>query len=104
MLDAEDFLKQSQRRIRQAKQFLISELCRIGLTPLPSKANFFLIKVACGKSFRKTLLQQGILVRDCASFGLPDYIRIAPRTMTDCRKLIDALIRLKREGELNDPN
>lgn len=100
VLDAEDFLKQSQKRIRQSKQFLIKELRRIGLTPWPSQTNFFLIKVGSGKSFRQTLLRHGILVRDCASFGLPAYIRIAPRTLTDCRKLINSIKRLQPEGEL----
>ena len=47
-LDSEEFLKQSKRKIRQANQFLISELRRIGLDPLPTKTNFFLVKVACG--------------------------------------------------------
>ncbi len=100
VLDTEDFLKQSQKRIRQSKQFLIKELSRIGLTPLPSQTNFFLIKVGSGKSFRLALLRHGILVRDCSSFGLPEYIRIAPRTLTDCRKLIEVIKRLQQEGEL----
>ncbi len=99
-LNTDDFLKQSQKRIRQSKQFLISELSRIGLYPLPSRTNFFLIKVGNGKAFRKALLRHGILVRDCASFGLTDYIRIAPRTLSDCRKLIEVVKRLQQEGEL----
>jgi histidinol-phosphate aminotransferase len=93
-LEADEYLKQSLIRIRKAKHYLIYKLQRIGLAPLPSRANFFLFKVADGKTFRRRLLEEGILVRECTSFGLPDYIRIAPGTMTDCRKLISCIKRL----------
>jgi len=95
-----EYLKRCESKIRQAKQFLINELSQIGFELLPSKTNFFLVKVGDGKSFRNALLRHGIMVRDCASFGLPEYVRIAPRTMPECQKLIDTIQALKREGEL----
>jgi len=95
-----EYLKRCDSKIRQAKQFLINELGQIGFELLPSKTNFFLVKVGDGKSFRNALLRHGIMVRDCASFGLPEYVRIAPRTMPECQKLIDTIQALKREGEL----
>ena len=97
----DNFLEQFKQRIKQPKQFLTNELRRIGLPPLPSKANFFLVRVGDGKVFRQALLRHGILVRDCASFGLPEYVRIALRTMPECRKLITAIQKLKYKGELN---
>jgi histidinol-phosphate aminotransferase len=96
-----EYLKRCESKIRQAKQFLINELGQIGFELLPSKTNFFLVKVGDGKSFRNTLLRHGIMVRDCASFGLPEYVRIAPRTMPECQRLINTIISLKRKGELN---
>jgi len=96
-----EYLKRCELKIRQAKQFLINELSQIGFELLPSKTNFFLVKVGDGKSFRNALLQHGIMVRDCASFGLPEYVRIAPRTMPECQKLIATIQALKREGKLN---
>jgi len=95
-----DYLQRCESEIRQAKQFLIDELCRLGFTLIPSKTNFFLIRVADAKAFRTALLRHGIMVRDCTSFGLPQYIRIAPRTMPECRKLITTLKALKHKGEL----
>ena len=87
-------------KIRQAQQFLISELKQIGFTVLPSKTNFFLVKVGNGRKFRSCLLRRGIMVRDCASFGLSEYVRIASHTMPECQKLITTIKMLKREGEL----
>ncbi len=78
-------------KIRKAKKFLINELERLGLTPAPSQTNFFLVRVGNAKTFRQGLLNRGVLVRDCTSFGLPEYIRLAPRTIPECQKLIEAI-------------
>ncbi len=101
VLDAEAYLIQCQKRIRQAKLYLIRELNKLGLTTLPSKTNFILLKVMSGKTFRQSLMKEGIIVRDCASFGLPGYVRIASRTFIECRKLIGTINRLQEKGELN---
>jgi len=94
-LKNDDYLKQCKRKIRQAKQFLMDEFCRIGFTLVPSSTHFFLVKVGDGKGFRAALLKHGILVRDCSSFGLPEYVRIAPRTMPECQKLITTIQTIK---------
>ena len=101
-LEDAGYLERCQREIRKAKQFLVRELKRIGFTPVPSRTNFFLVKVADAKGFRAALLKHGILVRDGTSFGLPGYIRIAARTMPECQKLIATIKVLKREGELKE--
>jgi len=94
-LEDTDYLAQSKKKIKEAKQFLLDELYRLGFRPLPSDTNFFLVRVGDAKSFRTALLKQGIVVRDCTSFGLPEYVRIAPRTMPECQKLIAAIQALK---------
>ena len=92
-LDNADFLEQTKTKIREAKKFLVGELTRLGYKVLPSDANYFLVKVGNASEFRATLFKQGILVRDCTSFGLSEYVRIAPRTMPECEKLIDAIAK-----------
>ncbi len=86
-----DYFKQCQKDIRQAGGFLKAELTKLGLKPLPSQAHFFLIKVGDSTKFRRALLRYGIMVRDCTSFGLPEYIRIAPRAVPECERLIEAI-------------
>jgi histidinol-phosphate/aromatic aminotransferase/cobyric acid decarboxylase-like protein len=54
---------------------LVELLERHGLAPGPSDANFVLCDAPPG--FRDKLLAQGIVVRDCASFGLPTKVRVA---------------------------
>ncbi|MFQ5996260.1 MAG: pyridoxal phosphate-dependent aminotransferase [Dehalococcoidales bacterium] len=100
VLEAADYLERSKQKISKAKQFLIDGLSRLGFQLLPSDANYFLVRVGDAKSFRTVLLRHGLQVRDCTSFALPEYIRIAPRTLPECRKLIDTMAKLKENGEL----
>jgi len=95
------YLKECEGKIRKAKQFLIDGLKVLGFTVLPSTTNFFLVKVDSGKEFRARLLKRGILVRDCASFGLPQYARIAVLTLPQCRRLINVLKEIRHSGELD---
>jgi histidinol-phosphate aminotransferase len=99
VLDEPEYLAQCLDRIKRSKQYLLAELAKIGLAAESSQANFFLVKTGSGKHFRSALLKHGILVRDCASFGLPEYIRIAPRTMAECRILIKTLRILMKEKD-----
>ncbi len=99
VLEKEEYLRQSLQQVREAKRFLTGELNRLGFKVLPSDANYFLVKVGNALECRHSLLRQGILVRDCTSFGLKEYIRIAPRTMSECQKLIAAITKIFRSGE-----
>jgi histidinol-phosphate/aromatic aminotransferase/cobyric acid decarboxylase-like protein len=50
------------------------------------------VPVPSGVALRERLLvRHRILVRDCASFGLPGHIRIAVRTPPECQRLLQAL-------------
>jgi histidinol-phosphate aminotransferase len=91
VLQSEDHFEDQINKLNKIRNYLIDELKAMGLVPLPTEANFFLVKVRNASSMRNALLRRGILVRDGASFGLPDYIRIATRTLPECRRLIDAL-------------
>ncbi|WP_297438698.1 aminotransferase class I/II-fold pyridoxal phosphate-dependent enzyme [Thermococcus sp.] len=55
-----------------------------------SDANFFIKCVGNAGEFVEALKMQGILVRDCESFGLPEYVRFSVRKPEENDKLIDA--------------
>jgi threonine-phosphate decarboxylase len=78
-------------RLARAKQELVAGLTRLGLAPVPSAAHFFLLRVGDGAAFRGALLRRGILVRDCASFGRPAYVRIAARQPEANERLLTVL-------------
>jgi histidinol-phosphate aminotransferase len=85
------YLKRSDRLIRENRDYLLVELGTLGFRLIPTRTNFFLMKVNGVRKFRAALMTQGVIVRDCTSFGLPDYIRIAPRTMPECKRLVAAV-------------
>ena len=92
-LDDATHLAQTLARVSADKTVLAANLEALGLPPLPSTTHFFLCRARQASALRQSLLPQGILVRDCASFGLPDYIRIASRRPSDNDKLLEALSR-----------
>jgi histidinol-phosphate aminotransferase len=94
-LKADNYIKECGRKIQEAKRFLIAELLKLDLEVVPSQTNFFLVKATLGFEFRQGLLQLGFLVRDCTSFGMVDYVRVAPRSIPECQKLIDAIKEFK---------
>ncbi|MFH1003655.1 MAG: histidinol-phosphate transaminase [Chloroflexota bacterium] len=96
-LEDTGYLARCRRKVRRAKAYLVAGLGEAGLEVVPSRANFFLVRVGDGRGFRAALLERGILVRDAASFGLPEYVRIAPRTLPECRRLVAAVNDVMKE-------
>ncbi|MHB1526475.1 MAG: pyridoxal phosphate-dependent aminotransferase [Candidatus Dormibacteria bacterium] len=53
---------------------LAAALAGAGAKPFPSSANYLM---ACAPGMAAQLSRHGVVVRDCASLGLPDHIRVA---------------------------
>jgi len=94
-LSDEKHLRETLPQIAEAKAYLVRELTHMGLRVVPSAANFLLVEVGDGQSLRRKLLPYGLIIRDCASFGLPEYVRIAVRRMEECHRLIETLRQLR---------
>ncbi len=86
-----EHLARSLELLRQDKTRLVDNLTAMGLHVYPSTTHFFLVETGDGAATRRALLRQRVLVRDCASFGLPAFVRIATRTCDENRSLIAAL-------------
>ncbi|MGI8552991.1 MAG: aminotransferase class I/II-fold pyridoxal phosphate-dependent enzyme, partial [Dehalococcoidia bacterium] len=78
-----------------AKGYLVEALRERGFLLHEGAANFMLVQVADASIVRADLLRQGIAVRDCTSFGLPEFIRIGIRGLQDCRRLVAVLAPLR---------
>ncbi|TAJ44662.1 pyridoxal phosphate-dependent aminotransferase [Methanofollis fontis] len=91
-LDHYEDLAESRRRICIERERLSDRLRALGLPPRPSSTNYLLVDLPFrAADLAASLLDWGILVRDCASFGLPSAIRVAVRTEEENRQLIEAL-------------
>ena len=88
---AMEHLRASLRRMARDADYLRLELEGLGFEVTSGVANFLLVRVGDGAGLRQDLLEKGLQVRDCASFGLPEYVRISVRRQEECRCLISAL-------------
>jgi histidinol-phosphate/aromatic aminotransferase/cobyric acid decarboxylase-like protein len=90
-LHSPEHVQQSLAALRAAKSRLVAGLHDFGLHAYPSAVHFFLIKVGNGATFRQALLPRGMLVRDCASFGLSGFVRMAARRPEENERLLVAI-------------
>ena len=78
--------------VRVGKEYLTNVARDIGVECVVGAANFLLFRVGDAAAVRGELLRRHkICVRDCASFGLSEYIRVGVRVMDDNRRLAAAL-------------
>jgi histidinol-phosphate aminotransferase len=89
-----EHLEAGRRVARKARAFLVDGLARLGFPSLPSRTNYWLVRVGDAAALRADLLRRGILVRDGTSFGLPEHVRIAARPLDECERLLDVLAGL----------
>jgi L-threonine-O-3-phosphate decarboxylase len=87
----QEYLSRMRTLVREAKQVLVDGLRRLGLHLQEGSANFVMVELGDAGAVRAQLLQSGLLVRSCASFGLPSWIRIGVRRPEECRRLVRAL-------------
>jgi adenosylcobyric acid synthase len=90
LLDTAD-LPGWSKRIAVLRADLVDLLASAGLAAESSDANFVLVRSA--PQWRDRLAREGVIVRDCASFGLPDAIRIAVPSARGLEHLAGALER-----------
>ena len=80
--------------VAESRRLLTDRFQELGYRVLPSAANFLLVEAGDGAAFRRALLPHGLVVRDCASFGLPGCVRVACRLPEECARLMEAVERL----------
>jgi histidinol-phosphate aminotransferase len=90
-LDDGDHVKRSLAVNREGMDFLKRELERLGFAPVPSQANFILVRVGDGGAVFKKLLQRGVIVRPMAAYDLAEYIRVTIGTMKENIRFINEL-------------
>ncbi|MFZ3058952.1 MAG: aminotransferase class I/II-fold pyridoxal phosphate-dependent enzyme [Candidatus Methanoperedens sp.] len=98
----QDYIKKSLGLIRKEREWLASRLCGIrGFKPYPSDTNFILIDAGNfginSRELTARMLKRGIIIRDCASFGLENHIRVAVRKRSENRRLVEAFSKVIAE-------
>lgn len=93
-LPDEEHLRASLVALQRARDALVDDLAQIRMYAVPSHVHFFLLPVPSAADWTRQLLDHDILVRDCTSFGLPTFIRIATRRPEENAQLLTALAEI----------
>ena len=97
-LSDEEHMRRTRELTHEGRTFLESEFVRMGLTFVPSVANFVLVHVGDGDAVFKALLRRGVIVRAMRSYKLPEWIRVSVGTMEQNIRFIEELSALREAG------
>lgn len=97
-LDDHGFLEKCRQGNREGLRMLEAGLERLGVSFVPSEANFLLARVGDGQRVFRDLQRLGVIVRPVGPYGLPDYVRISVGTQAENMRLLEALAAV-----LSDP-
>ena len=91
-LDDDAHVLECVRMIEAGRHYLYDEFKSIGLSYVPSRANFILVDVGHSASdvFQR-LLKEGVIVRPLTPFGMESALRITVGTPQENRRLVKAL-------------
>jgi histidinol-phosphate aminotransferase len=99
-LDDEGHLKKTLANNQEGLSYLYGELNALGIECLPTQANFFLIKIGENAlSVYEALMQEGVIVRTMAGYGLHHYLRITVGLASENEKLVKALTQIMSRGK-----
>ena len=91
-IDDDEFLERTLELNRRGKRQLYAACARLGLTVVPSHANFVLVDVGRGaRGVAQRLLEQGIIVRTPRHPALARYLRVSIGTAAQMQRFTAAL-------------
>ncbi len=89
--EARAWLEGSKRELFRLRGLLAEGLRGLGLEVRESPANFLMVRVGRATEVARALRERGIRVRDCTSFGLPEWLRLSAQREEAIRALLLAL-------------
>jgi threonine-phosphate decarboxylase len=84
------FLASTMPQLWAASDALYAGVQSLGLPVWRAALPFMLVRTGDGAATRAALLSRSYVVRDCASFGLPEWVRVAPRRPAENLRLLAA--------------
>jgi histidinol-phosphate aminotransferase len=96
-LKDEDHAVRSIQLVYEGKRYLYRELDRMGISYVPSQANFILVEFEKdSEEIFQVLLKEGIIIRPGKMWGYPTFARVTIGRMEDNRRFIQALKKIFR--------
>ena len=99
-LDDQRFLWRTKRLVSRGRLYLYRKFTQMGLSFVPSEANFVLVNVGRdAKKISEAMLKKGVIVRAMNAYGLNTYIRVTIGTRFELMRFIHALKRVLKKGD-----
>lgn len=94
-LSDSEFIAQTVTHNQTERARLMNVACELGLTPIPSAANFVLIDLGCpANPWVEKLLDRGVIVRSGVGLGLPNCMRVSVGTTAEMDRFFAALTEI----------
>ena len=93
----DEFVRQSFELNRAGMAQITEGLKRLGIDFIPSYGNFVCICVGNASAAYRQLLQQGVIVRPVASYGMPQHLRVSIGLESENRRFLQALEQIVKE-------
>lgn len=90
-LGDEAFLQKSYETNRAGMAQIVEGLNALNLEHIPSVGNFVTFRVGDGAGVNRRLLQQGVIVRPIANYGMPEWLRVTIGTEAENARFLEAL-------------
>lgn len=87
----DDFVERSYALNQAGMAQLKQGFDQLGLTYIPSYANFISVKVGDAATINQKLLQKGVIVRPVANYEMPEYLRVSIGLFSENAKFLEAL-------------
>jgi histidinol-phosphate aminotransferase len=87
----DDFVRRVVENNRHGMARMTAAFAELGLDWIPSSANFIAVRVDDGAKVHQALLEQGVIVRPLAGYGMPDWLRVSIGLPAENARFIEAL-------------
>jgi histidinol-phosphate aminotransferase len=90
-LDDHAFVADSFEANRRGMEQIVAGLKRLGLEHIPSHGNFIAFKAGDAAAVNQALLEQGVIVRPVAGYGMPQHLRVTIGLESENTRFLRAL-------------
>ena len=87
----DDFVEAGRSLNRQGMDSLTRGFERLGLSWIPSQANFVSVRVGRGMEVFQGLLKRGVIVRPTGGYAMPEYLRVTIGTVAENQRFLETL-------------
>jgi histidinol-phosphate aminotransferase len=98
-LDDAEYVAESRRLNEAGMQQMEDGLRELGLSWIPSRANFIAVDLGReGASVYEGLLREGVIVRPVAGYGMPNHLRVSIGLPAENSRFLEALSKVLARG------